>query len=132
MKHKPTLVALAAIGLVAGSVGLVMAAQAPAKTCEALTQSEISAIFAKIDKEHQEKFKALDCEGQHLAMMWINQSCKGKNSCKGLNTCKSDTNSCAGKGSCKGTSPGPFKDKNEAVDKAADAMADKRMKAQDQ
>jgi len=119
MKKEFKLSTLAALGLVAGSMGYAEAA------CTAPSSAQMQHMNGQLDAEHQETFNSMSCEAQNEAMKMADQSCKGKNSCKGLNSCKSTKNSCAGKGSCKGTSEGPFKDKNKAVD-----IANKRMQAQ--
>lgn len=84
-------------------------------------------IDAKLNTESKATFKELSPEGKKLAVKLGNQSCKGKNDCKGLNSCKGEKNSCAGQGSCRGTSPGPFKDFNQAVKVAK--MKEKRQSA---
>lgn len=113
---------LAALGLIAGAMS-----QADAR-CTEPSSSQTQSLMSQLNRSHQKKYNAMDCEGKNLAMKLANQSCKGENSCKGLNSCKSDTNSCAGMGSCKGTSPGPFEDKNDAVDVASKHMESKRAK----
>lgn len=84
-------------------------------------------IESELNSEGTATYKALSPEGKKLAVKLSNQSCTGKNSCKGLNSCKSADNDCAGKGGCKGTTPGPFKDKNQAVKVAS--MKEKRQTA---
>ena len=81
-------------------------------------------LTAQLSSEGRRIFDSLTPDGKKLALQLANQSCKGKNACKGLNSCKSSTNSCQGLGGCEGTTPGPFKDKNDAVKVAA--MATKR------
>lgn len=85
-----------------------------------------SQVLSQLNEEGKLIYKGLDTEGKALAQKLVNQTCKGQNDCKGLNSCKSKDNSCAGKGSCRNTSPGPFKDKNQAVKVAAQKMAEKR------
>lgn len=116
MDSKLKLSALAALGLLAGSMNQAHAACTPPST------AEMNTLFSQLDAEHQAMFNAMSCEGKNLAMKMANQSCKGKNSCKGMNSCKTAKNSCAGQGACKGVTPGPFTDKNEAIE-----MANKRM-----
>lgn len=83
-------------------------------------------LMNQLKPETQAVFKGMSPEGKALALKLANQTCKGKNDCKGLNSCQTADSTCAGRGSCKGTSPGPFKDKNEAVKIAAKKMAEKR------
>jgi hypothetical protein len=130
MKKYKTLKSLAALGLIAGAMGTVEGAEAPATTaCVAPAADKVDALFKQIDAAHQAMFKTADCETQNLMLQLANQSCKAKNSCAGLNSCKSEKNSCAGLGACAGTSPGPFKDKNQALDVASKHMAKKRAEA---
>ncbi len=117
--EKLKLSALAAMTLVAGSM-----AQAEAR-CTNPSESQASSLFSQLDGSHQEMYNAMDCDGKNMAMQMAMQSCAGKNACKGQNSCKTQQNSCAGQGGCKGVSPGPFKDKNKAVD-VAQMMMDKR------
>ena len=91
-----------------------------------------SSMMSKLDKEHQDMYKSMDCEGKKVAQDLMEQTCKGKNSCKGLNSCKTDEHSCAGMGSCQGTSKGPFTDKNKAVEAAKKHMESKRSDAMGQ
>lgn len=84
-------------------------------------------IDAKLNTESKAIFKELSPEGKRLAVKLANQDCKGKNDCKGQNSCKGEKNSCAGLGSCRNTSPGPFKDFNQAVKVAK--MKEKRQSA---
>ncbi|MEI8301298.1 MAG: hypothetical protein WCG10_06815 [Chlamydiota bacterium] len=119
MNHKK-LSSLAALALVAGTVSQVEA------KCTSPSTRQMNSMFAKIDLNHQKMYNEMSCEGQNLAMQLVNQSCAGKNSCAGLNSCKTANNSCAGKGSCKGNSPGPFTDKNKAIEVAKKHMANKR------
>lgn len=91
-----------------------------------LTEQE---LVNKLDDNGKRLFSSLSPEGKSLALQLASQSCKGQNTCAGLNSCKTSEHSCAGQGGCKGTSPGPFKDKNEAVKVAAKKMAEKRQDA---
>lgn len=126
---KSTLKKLALLGLLSG---MSLTAQAcdnsHNKSDKVVEQRQLSEseFVAELSPEGKRIYQSLDSEGKRLALQLANQSCKGQNSCKGLNSCKSDTNSCAGQGGCKGTSPGPFKDKNDAVKVAAVNMAKKR------
>ena len=83
-------------------------------------------LLSQLNSEGRANYMKMDQEGKDLALKLANQSCKGQNDCKGLNSCKTKSNDCAGKGGCKGMSPGPFKDKNQAVKIASQKMADKR------
>lgn len=85
-----------------------------------------NALVDSLDSKTKRIYDSLDPQGKALALQLANQTCKGQNTCKGLNSCKSASNSCAGNGGCKGTSPGPFKDKNTAVQVAAKKMAEQR------
>ncbi|MBS0628784.1 MAG: hypothetical protein JSS30_01000 [Verrucomicrobia bacterium] len=131
MKKKSKLATIAALGLVACSMGQVEAADAPTTECVPPKPADKNKLLSQLDNAHAQMFNAMDCEGQNLALQLANQSCKGKNSCQGLNSCKSKKNSCAGLGACKGQSPGPFKDKNKAVAVANMQMAKKRQAAMD-
>lgn len=97
-------------------------------TSQTTEQKKLSAqdLVSKLDAETKAIYDSLDDEGKALALDLANQSCKGKNTCKGLNSCQGSDHSCSGLGGCAGTSPGPFKNKNDAVKIAAKHMADKR------
>lgn len=130
MKKKSKLAAVAALGLVACSMATAEAQQHPSEqTCTPVKPADKNKLLSQLDNAHAQMFNSMDCEGQNLAMQLANQSCKGKNSCKGLNSCKTNKNTCAGLGACKGHSPGPFKDKNKAVEVASKHMAEKRSNA---
>jgi hypothetical protein len=118
MNREFKLSALAALGLIAGSMGSAEAA------CKPPTAMEMRTMNTQLDDEHQDTFASMSCEAQNEAMQMAKQTCKGRNACKGMNSCKSSKNSCAGQGSCKGTAKGPFNDKDQAVD-----IAQKRMQA---
>lgn len=112
---------LAALGLIAGSMGTAHAA------CKPPSASEMQSVNSQLDSRHQKMLKSMSCEGQKLAVHMINQTCAGKNACKGQGACKSENNDCAGKNACKGQANGPFTDKNQAVE-----LAHKRMQAMSQ
>ena len=88
-----------------------------------------SELLNKLDGEGKKTYNSLDAEGKALALKLANQECSGKNDCKGLNSCDTPENVCAGKAGCKGKSPGPFRDKNDAVKVAGQKMAEKRAKS---
>lgn len=126
---KKNLTTLAALGLVACSMGQVEAARNNGKECVLPKPAVKNKLLTQLDNRHAQMFNAMDCEGQNLALKLANQSCNGKNECKGLNACATKKNSCAGLGGCKGTSKGPFADKNKAVAVANMHMAKKRQAA---
>jgi hypothetical protein len=133
MGNKTKLATLAALGLVAGAMGTIEAANSSSISCVAPSSDQINKLFPQVDQAHQQTFNSLDCQTQNLALQLANQTCQGKNSCKGLNSCKTNNqNSCAGQGGCKGTSKGPFTDKNQAIDVAKKYMAEKRMNSMGQ
>jgi len=117
---------LAALGLIAGTMGQLQAATTSSTTCVQPTANQAQTLLAQLDQAHQDMFNEMDCEGQNMAIKMANQTCKGKNACQGLNACASSKNECQGKGSCKGTATKPFANKNDAVDVANMQMA-KRM-----
>lgn len=86
-------------------------------------------LYAQLSPAEKQEYNSMSDEGKKLALTLANQDCAGKNGCKGLNSCKSAGHDCKGLGSCKGTTPGPFKDKNDAVKVAAMHMAAKRQAA---
>lgn len=131
MSKNVKLTTLAALGLVACSMGSVEGAEEQT-TCVAPKPDATRKLLAQLDNAHAQMFNSMDCEGQNLAMQLANQSCKGKNACKGLNACKTKANTCAGLGACKGKGPGPFKDKNKAIEVASKHMAEKRMSSMGQ
>ena len=131
MDKKSKLFALAALGLVMGTMGTMEAAEAPS-TCVAPTPDQTQNLFSKLDSAHLQMFNSMSCEGQKLTMQLANQTCAGQNGCKGLNSCKTDHNACKGQGSCKGTSKGPFTNKNDAVEVAQKHMAEQRMNSMSQ
>ncbi len=100
-----------------------------ANTVAPVKASDDAQILSQLNDEGKSIYRGLDPAGKAMADKLINQSCKGKNDCKGLNSCKTAENSCAGKGSCQGKSPGPFKDKNQAVKIVAQKMSEKRVNA---
>jgi hypothetical protein len=118
------LVALAALGFVAGTVGTVTA-----RPSHIMVADQNQTFFSQLDAKHQALFNELNPEGQRLALQLAEQQCKGQNFCKGLNSCKTSKNACAGQGGCKGQAKGPFEDKNQAVDVAKKHMEQKRMGA---
>lgn len=81
-------------------------------------------LISQLSPEGKRTYDSLSADGKKLALQLANQTCKGQNTCKGLNSCKDSQHSCKGLGGCAGTSPGPFKDKNDAVKVAS--MASKR------
>lgn len=131
MKKKSKLATIAALGLVACSMGQVEAQEAPSTECVPPKPADKNKLLSQLDNTHAQMYNSMDCEGQNLAMQLAHQGCKGKNACKGLNSCKSKKSSCAGLGGCKGTSKGPFTDKNKAVEVANMYMAKKRQAAMD-
>lgn len=117
---------LASMGLVTGIAFGTMGCEAGAERPNEMQNTQMSEdeLESHLNDEGRRVYDNLDADHKRLARQLAAQTCKGKNSCKGLNSCKSSTNSCEGQGGCKGTSPGPFKDKNDAV-KVAE-MAQKR------
>lgn len=83
-------------------------------------------LLFQLNSDVRAIYQQLDQEGKALALKLANQTCKGQNDCKGLNSCETLHNACSGQGNCKGTSPGPFKDNNDAVKVAAKHMSKKR------
>jgi len=120
---------LAALGLIAGAMGQVHAAS-PNTMCVEPSAGQAQKLLSQLDREHQDMFNNMDCEGKNMALSMANQTCKGKNACAGMNACASSKNDCKGQGSCKGTAVKPFKNKNEAVD-AANMQMNKRMQSMD-
>lgn len=130
MRKKSHLKKLALLGLIGGMAVTATACETSGsphdKNVTEQKQLTESDLAAQLSPEGKRIYQNLDPEGKKLALQLANQSCKGKNTCKGLNACKTADNSCAGEGGCKGTSPGPFKDKNDAVKVAASYLAKKR------
>lgn len=124
---------LALLGLASGLVAANTAfGDAPQNNKTMMQQAPMTEdqLMSQLSPEGKAMYQSLDAEGKKLALQLANQGCKGQNTCKGLNSCKTDKNSCMGLGGCKGTSPGPFKDKNDAVKMAAKKMAEKRQQLQ--
>lgn len=117
---------LAALGLIAGTMGQAHAATTPNTTCVSPSADQTQKLLSQLDQEHQDMFNDMDCEGQNMAIKMAEQTCKGKNACAGMNSCASEKNACKGKGACKGQAMKPFANKNDAVDVANMQMA-KRM-----
>lgn len=92
---------------------------------EMMTEHELMPLLSV---ESRAIYITMDAEGRALALKLASQTCHGQNECRGQNSCAEQNNSCAGSGTCKGTSPGPFDDKNMAVETAAMCMKAKREK----
>ena len=104
---KTALCSLAALGLVAGSMG-----QAEAR-CTSPSTEQKTTLFKQLDKKHQQMYDEMDCMGQNQAVNMAEQMCK--------------PNTCAGPGTCK-QQP---QTKNSAID-VAYKMYQKRMKSAQQ
>ena len=97
----------------------------PSRT-EQMTEQE---LLSQLNQQGRALYQSLDPKGKTLTLQLANQTCEGQNKCEGLNSCESDENGCSGEGGCKGQSPGPFKDKNQAVEVAAKHLAQERQEA---
>lgn len=131
MKKKQLVTRLALLGVTAG-IGFGCqssdAGQSEMHTQESngiLTEEE---LLSQLSDKSKVLYENLSPEGKKLARKLSSQNCRGQNACKGLNACKTSSNECAGRGACKGQSPGPFHNKNLAVQVAAQKMTEKREK----
>lgn len=144
MKKRANLTKLAVLGMTSGALAAAPCSAAcpddrqalnrvdappkdatPIRTPKLMTEAELMPLLSI---EARACYIIMDAEGRALALKLASQTCHGQNDCKGLNSCAERYNTCAGLGTCKGTSPGPFDDKNMAVETAAKYMRDKRLR----
>lgn len=146
MKKKANLTKLAMLGMTSGALTAAPDVSTPqnnAKSIAVATDAKVSffspqkeppkmmteqELMPLLGLDARAAYITMDAEGRALALKLASQACNGHNDCKGLNSCAERYNTCAGFGTCKGTSPGPFDDKNMAVETAAKYMRDKRQR----
>lgn len=119
---------------IADAIDIHVKSSFPIKTAhpKMITERELLPLLSE---KNRKEYLSMDAEGRALCLKLASQTCSGQNQCKGQNSCAESKNSCYGGGTCKGTTPGPFDDKNMAVETAAMCMKEKRermmMKNQD-